>query len=85
MGVIAPGGHRPMIDSTTIEEGGCGLQDGLRPSTFLFFSVISCSAFHSFKLLFETKQQSFLSTCSSFLSDPHQKFFVLLGQNNNFH
>lgn len=73
-----------MIDSTTIEEGGCGLQDGLRPSTFLFFSVISCSAFHSFKLLFETKQQSFLSTCSSFLSDPHQNFSFCLARITTF-
>lgn len=78
-------GHRPMIDSTTIEGGGCGLQDGLWPSTLLLFLLISCSAFHSFKLLFKIKQQSFLSTCSSFLSNPHQKVFVLLGQNSTFH
>ena len=49
------------------------------------FSVVSYSAFHSFKLLFETKQQSFLSTCSSLLLDPHRKSCVLLGQNNTAH
>lgn len=51
----------------------------------LSYSVSSfpIQLFILFKLLFETKQRSFfLSTCSSFLSGPHRKFHVLLGQNS---
>lgn len=46
-----------MIKSNIIEEGGCGLQDGL----CALYSSYSVSSFHLqlfflFKLLFETKQ-----------------------------
>ena len=45
-----------------------------------YVSVVSYSALHSFKLLFETKQRSFLSACSSFLSGPHRNYTFCLAR-----